>query len=512
MKLDSFGVALLFGLGAVSLVMACSSSSSGTAGMDGGGASGESGSSGKDSGATRDSSASGESGSSGGSGGSLDAGRDGTSAMSGGNSGSGGSGGSGANGSSGSSGTGASGGGGVSGSGDAGGIGANDGGSSGGLRVSGGRIVDGQGNTVRLHGANETGSQTNCTYQVGGAAGDGYPGFFDMAPTQAGVDQMLAWKVNAVRVPLNEDCWLGVNGLPYGDSTSSDYQSAMSRFVSLLTANGLAVVVDLHWAGPGTDQANGSLGQIPMADADHAVAFWSSVASTFKGNGSVLFDLYNEPGITDWSCWVSGAAASAQCAQASGTSYAVAGMATMLQAVRSAGASNIAILGGLALAQDFSKWVTSVQSIPTLPSPLDGISIDNVAASWHTYDFNSAYTQCPSQYNQPPYSVQTCATAEQFATSSGIADVLSAGFPVVIGEMGISAFSTSTASNFSSAQLTVLQSWLDGVMTYMESQQQGYLAWSWDLDQNPVLITDFATGAPTPYFGATYQMHLQSTF
>jgi endoglucanase len=372
--------------------------------------------------------------------------------------------------------------------------------------------VDDKGNTVQFHGVDETGSQTNCAYQAGGSDSDRYPGFFDMPNTQAGVNQMLAWKINAVRVPLNEDCWLGINNLPYGGSTSSDYQSAMEQFVSLLTTNGLSVIVDLHWAGPGTDQTKPSLGQIPMADADHAVAFWTSVASAFKGNGSVIFDLYNEPGITDWICWVSGAAASANCAQANGSAYAVAGMATMLQAVRNAGAPNIAILGGLAYSQDFSKWVTSVRSIPSLPAPLNGISIDNVAASWHAYDFNSAYTQCPSQYNQPPYSAQACATAQQFAMSSGITDVLSAGFPVVIGEMGISAFSTSTASKFSAAQLTVLQSWLDGVMTYMEGQKQGYLAWSWDLAQNPVLVTDFATGAPTPYFGVTYQKHLQSTF
>jgi hypothetical protein len=372
--------------------------------------------------------------------------------------------------------------------------------------------VDGNGNTVQFHGADETGSQTNCAYQAGGSASDGYPGFFDMPNTQAGVSQMLDWKINAVRVPLNEDCWLGINDLPYGGSTSSDYQSAIEQFVSLLTTNGLSVIVDLHWAGPGTDQTNPSLGQIPMADADHAVTFWTSVATAFKGNGSVIFDLYNEPDITDWSCWVSGAAASANCAQASGSAYAVAGMATLLQAVRNAGAPNIAILGGLAYAQDFSKWVTSVQSIPSLPAPLDGISIDNVAASWHAYDFNSAYTQCPSQYNEPAYSAQSCATAQQFAMSSGITSVLSAGFPVVVGEMGISAFSTSTASKFSAAQLTVLEGWLDGLMTYMEGQKQGYLAWSWDLDQDPVLITDFTTGAPTPYFGATYQMHLQSTF
>jgi Cellulase (glycosyl hydrolase family 5) len=471
------GLAVLSGVAAAPFFAACSSSPSSTAGSDGGG-------------------------------------RDGTSTGSSGGSGGGSSGGSSSGGGSGGSGSGSGSSGGSSG-GSTSSSGSSSGGSDGGntsLHVSGGVIVDGQGNTVQFHGADETGSQTNCAYQAGGSAGDGYPGFFDMPNTQAGVNQMLAWKINAVRVPLNEDCWLGINGLPYGGSTSSDYQSAIAQFVSLLTTNGLSVILDLHWAGPGADQTNPSLGQIPMADADHAVTFWSSVASEFKSNGSVIFDLYNEPNITDWGCWVSGAAASASCAQASGSAYAVAGMATMLQAVRNAGATNIAILGGLAYAQDFSKWVASVQSIPTLPAPLDGISIDNVAASWHAYDFNSAYTQCPSQYNQPPYSAQSCATAQQFATSSGITGVLSAGFPVVIGEMGISAFSTSTASNFSSAQLSVLQGWLDGLMTYMEGQKQGYLAWSWDLDQNPVLITDFSTGAPTPYFGATYQKHLQSTF
>jgi hypothetical protein len=480
MKLHPSGLAVFLGAGVASLATGCSSSSSSTPGSNRGSESASS--SGSGGGATSGGSSGSGSGSSGGS-----------------SSGSGSDGGSGS--SSGSVDSGSSDGGSSSGS-----------GGSSGLHVSGGRIVDGQGNTVVLHGANETGSQTNCAYQAGGSASAGYPGFFDMPPTQAAVNQMLAWKINAVRVPLNEDCWLGINGLPSSGSTSSDYQSAIEQFVSLLTTSGLSVILDLHWAGPGTDQTGPSLGQIPMADADHALTFWTSVASAFKSNGSVIFDLYNEPGITDWSCWVSGAAASAKCAQASGKSYAVAGMATMLQTVRNAGATNIAILGGLSLSQDFSKWVTSVQSIPSLPSPLDGISTDNVAASWHAYDFNSVYTQCPSQYNQPAYSGQSCATAQQFATSSGIADVLSAGFPVVVGELAISAFSTSTASKFSSAQLTVLQNWLDGLMTYMEGQQQGYLAWSWDLDQTPLMITDYATGAPTPYFGATYQKHLQSTF
>ena len=32
-----------------------------------------------------------------------------------------------------------------------------------------------------------------------------------------------------------------------------------------------------------------------MAFADHAIAFWTSVATTFKTDPMVIFDLFNEP-------------------------------------------------------------------------------------------------------------------------------------------------------------------------------------------------------------------------
>lgn len=66
----------------------------------------------------------------------------------------------------------------------------------------------------------------------------------------------------------------------------------------------------------------------------------------------------------------------------------------------------------------------------------------------------------------------------------------------------------STESPFSSAQLGELDGWLDSLMTYMEGQGQGYVAWSWNTDTPPLLVTDYATGAPTPDFGVTYQAHL----
>jgi len=352
-----------------------------------------------------------------------------------------------------------------------------------------GHIVDGSGKTVQLHGADRSGTEYSC---LNGA-------FFDGPVDQTAVSAMKAWNVNAVRVPLNEDCWLGINGVAAAYS-GTNYQTAISGWVNLLTQNGMVVILDLHWTAPGTTQ---STGQEPMADADHAPTFWSQVATMFKGNGTVIFDLFNEPFITDWGCWVSGGS----CAQLNGTNYSVAGMAALLQAVRKTGAENVVILGGLSYSSDMSQWVASVNGIPNLPAPLDGISIENVAASWHAYDFNSEQSGCPSQYNGYSMSL-TCNSAATTAMNTSATSVLSAGFPLIIGESGISAYSASTAASFTATQITDLETWYDNLLTWAEMQGQGYLAWSWNTDTPPVLLTDY-TGTPTQDFGTTYQAHLK---
>jgi hypothetical protein len=352
-----------------------------------------------------------------------------------------------------------------------------------------GHIVDGAGQMVTLHGADRSGTEYSC---LSGS-------FFDGPVDQNAVDAMKNWHVNAVRVPLNEDCWLNINGVPSGYG-GPPYQAAIKTWVTLLENNGMYVILDLHWTAPGTTKASG---QLPMADADHSPTFWSQVATAYGNDPSVIFDLFNEPFITDWTCWQQGG----MCAQANGATYQVAGMASLLQAVRKAGAKNVVILGGLSYSSDMSQWVTQVQGIPKLAAPLDGIPIDDVAASWHAYDFNSEQSDCPSQYNGYSMSL-TCGTAQATAMATSATSVLAGGFPLVIGETGISAYSAMTAMPFTSQQVMDLQTWFDGLLTWAEGQGQGYLAWSWNTDTPPVLITDY-TGAPSPYFGETYQAHLQ---
>jgi hypothetical protein len=141
-----------------------------------------------------------------------------------------------------------------------------------------------------------------------------------------------------------------------------------------------------------------------------------------------------------------------------------------------------------------------------LTGPLAGISIANVAASWHSYDFNGP-AGCPNQYNGY---TGNCNSGVQTAAAAGILGVLDAGFPFVLGETGISAYDSSSAFVFSPTQLGDLQTWLDGELTFVESAGQGYLAWDWNTSGSPFLITDYDGGVPTPYFGVTYQAHLAS--
>src|ERR1700761_8289795 len=73
------------------------------------------------------------------------------------------------------------------------------------IRVEGNHFVNGEGQTIRLLGVDRTSSEYGCV--------DGF-GYDDGHYDEADAAAIAAWNANAVRVPLNEDCWLGVNGQP----------------------------------------------------------------------------------------------------------------------------------------------------------------------------------------------------------------------------------------------------------------------------------------------------------
>lgn len=311
------------------------------------------------------------------------------------------------------------------------------------VRVQGNHLVGPDGKPVRLLGVNRSGTEYACI--------QGW-GIFDGPSDAASVAAIASWHVDAVRLPLNEDCWLGINGVSpaYGGGA---YQRAVEAYVALLTSHHIVAILDLHWSAPGAEAAEG---QQDMADADHSPAFWFSVASAFRDSPDVVFDLYNEPRDISWRCWLHG------CTTRQG--WQAAGMQQLLDQVRSAGATQLVIVSGLQGANDLSQWRRY--------TPVD--PLHQLAAGLHVY----ADSPCHSK---------ACLDRTALPVASAV--------PVVTTELG---------------EYDCGDDFIDPFMQWADRHGLSYLGWAWDAwpscTAGPALITTYE-GTPTG-FGAGFRSHL----
>jgi endoglucanase len=309
------------------------------------------------------------------------------------------------------------------------------------LRVQGNRLVDATGHAVRLLGVSRSSFEYACAQ--GWALSEG--------PTDdASIAAMKAWKVNTVRIPLNEACWLGLANVK-PEYRGAPYREAVVGYVQRLHAAGLYVILDLHWNAPGDQRA---LDQQYDADADHSPAFWRSVAATFRSDRAILFDLYNEPHDLSWACWRDG------CKTPDG--WTAAGMQQLVGAVRQTGAKQPLLLGGLNWSNDLTGWLRWRPRDPAR----------QLVASVHVYPGN--------------------ACGDAACWTSTIAPVAKQ-VPVVSGEIG---------------QKDCRHDFIDAYMTWADANGVSYLAWAW-MDWGcklPGLLQDF-DGTPTAY-GDGFRAHL----
>jgi endoglucanase len=330
------------------------------------------------------------------------------------------------------------------------------------IHVSGNHLVNPSGQLVVLHGVDRSGGEYSCVHGVS---------IWDGPMNQASVAAMKKWHVNAVRVPLNEACWNGESYVP-PQYRGMRYRQAVEAYVRLLNRNGMVAILDLHWTDGAYTGASAvctsarALCEKPMPDAAQAIPFWSSVARAFKGNDAVIFDIFNEPyppgrsAAARWRCWLRGGSS------CTGLSYRAAGMQSLVDAIRSTGASNVILVAGIQFANDLGQWL---QHEPVDPD-------HDLAASWHSYNFN------------------LCAT--QACWDSQVAPVI-AKVPVIASEIG---------------EDNCADTYIDPLMTWLDARSTGYLAWAWNADfacsSGPGLITSYA-GTPTRY-GSGYLAHLRS--
>jgi endoglucanase len=325
------------------------------------------------------------------------------------------------------------------------------------IRIVRNHFVDGDGKVVRLLGVNRSGTQYACAEKWG---------IFDGPSDDASIASMRRWGFNAVRVNGNEDCWLGINGVPerYG---GANYRAALADYVRRINAAGMYVILDLHHSAPGTKLASD---QQPMPDRDHAPAYWRSVAEQFKDNHAVLFDLYNEPYPDDnhdttaaWACVRDGGTCP-------GVGFTAAGMQELVSAVRAAGATNPILIGGPQYAGVVDRWLAYAPKDPAR----------QLAASIHVYYQDRANPEWSPCYLRECWERTIAPLARRV--------------PVVMGEIG---------------EHDCGHHLIDPLMDWNDRHGVSYLAWAWftgNCADEPALISRY-DGTPTP-FGTGVRSHL----
>jgi hypothetical protein len=315
------------------------------------------------------------------------------------------------------------------------------------IRVQGTELINGAGNQVQLRGVNRDGTEYACV--------QGW-GIFDGPSDAASIAAIKSWHVNVVRIQLNEDCWLGINGVNPAYS-GANYRNAIAAYVKLLRNHGLYTILTLTDSAPGKTLSQNAGTQMP--DESHAPRVWKQLATRFKSMPSVIFDLFGEPypdnnttSTGAWTCWRDGGT----CPQ---LSFKAAGMQQLVSTVRATGATNVIMLGGIGYASVLDQWAAYA---PTDP-------LNQLAASLHDYYFGG------------------CTTSDCW--NANLTDI--GNVPLITDEMGFAGY-------------------IDNYMAWADPLHVSYLAWTWDTwgcDGGQALISDY-TGTPCSPYGADYQQHL----
>jgi hypothetical protein len=282
-----------------------------------------------------------------------------------------------------------------------------------GYTVSGNKLMDPTGAQVRIRGMCRPSFEWN-------AQGE-HASYDDYALMRN------KWGANAVRISLNQDFWLA----------GPSYAATIDQQIAWVRQLNMGIILDLHW-NDGKQQN--------MADRN-SITFWKSVATRYKSNPWVMFELYNEPRDISWDQWRNG-------------DSKWAGMQEMYAAIRSVGAEHTVIVGGL-------NWAFDLSGIAT--HALDGY---NIAYATHPYDYDG------KQIGDWP-------AAFGFAASK---------YPIIMTEFG---------------QYCATNTYVADLMNYVESLGIHWTAWAWYVQgcAFPSIISDW-NGTPYPGVGETVKRYM----
>jgi len=319
-----------------------------------------------------------------------------------------------------------------------------------GLHVAGDELLD-AGVPVHLHGVNRAGTEYACI--------QGW-GIFDGPSDEASVAAIRAWNANVVRIPLNEDCWLGIGGVP-AEYSGRHYIDAIVRYVDRLHEHGMYAELSLMWGAPGKHRATYQSGS---PDADHAPEVWAQMARTFKDDPDVILAPWGET-VVDADCFLHGGVCEATFG-AHDTPYETAGMQEAVDVMRAEGFRGPIAIPGIDFANDMSSWLDHMPADPS----------GQLIAEMHLYGKN------------------TCDTVACLDTT--VAPILAAGHPAIFGETG----ETYDASSCGATHISAFLRWAD-------AHGVGYMPWTWNTWGDCGTLISDPDGTPANAYGAYVKTH-----
>jgi len=325
------------------------------------------------------------------------------------------------------------------------------------LRVKGNGLVDPAGRIVRLQGVNVPSLDWD-------PKGENVLQSIDVAIKQ--------WNANVIRIPLTQDLWFGYYRGQRAADNGKAYRQLVDQVVKAVSDQNAYVLLDLHWSNGG--KWGQYVGQHCMPD-DLSVVFWRDFAKRYANHPAVLFDLYNEPHDVSWDVWKNGGVVeerNTDPARGLQLSYRTPGMQKLLDTVRSTGAKNIVVAGGLDWAYDLRGILTG--------AALSDVKGNGVMYGTHLYPWKKNW-----DVNVSP---------------------VAAKYPVFVGEVGTKPWKPGDPPH----ENVYTESWAPEVIAYIRKLKLSWTAWSFHPSANPCLIAGWDY-APTSYWGRFVKGALKQT-
>lgn len=152
------------------------------------------------------------------------------------------------------------------------------------LCTRGAKIVNAEtSEPVRLRGVNRSGLEYSAP-----------PGSLAIAGIcESEFDEIASWGANLVRIPFNQ-AW----ALKTSEYDPEAYLSALDQVIALAAERDAYTMLDLQWLDADSPRGrlpNGRANFVPPLPNLRTIELWRQLASRYRGEPAVLYDIFNEP-------------------------------------------------------------------------------------------------------------------------------------------------------------------------------------------------------------------------